>query len=191
MSASPPPSTKTTWLLGSALVAAALWAGNFHLRSAGLLHEREQANRRKIEALRGQLESARQVIAEIGVIERQAAAAGTELDRWSQERPTGPTVVWFPVWLKAQLNRVGIAEAQIRLNTEVPATGLPGFKRTCWNVNLPPQGGMQNMTALLLAVEEIEQRERFVKILDCSFRSAVVDPHWPAGGFNVEALIRE
>jgi hypothetical protein len=86
---------------------------------------------------------------------------------------------------------MGVADAQIRLNTEVPEPGLPGFKRTCWNVNLPPQDGLRSVTAALLAVREIEQRDRFVKILDCSIRSNPREPARPVGAFNVEVLIPE
>ena len=103
----------------------------------------------------------------------------------------GSAVVWFPVWLKAQIHPFGVVESQIRLNTEVSEPGLAGFRRTYWNVNLPPQAGMRNMTAAVLAVKAIEQRGRFVKVLDCSFHSNTEEPHWPAVSFNVEALIQD
>lgn len=191
MSASPPRSRMRIWLLSGGLLGLALWNGHLQLQAHGALREREQANRRRIAALRGQLESAHLAMEEIKVIAQQEATARAELDRWSRERQSGPTVVWFPLWLKAQLRRVGIVEAQIRLNIEVPEPGLPGFKRTCWHVNLPPQAGLRSMNEVMLAVKEIEQRERFVKILDCTFLAATAEPHWPAGGFNVEALVRE
>ena len=191
MSVSPKRSKTSVWLARVGLFGVALMGGHFLLQSQGALREREQASRRKTAELRERLENAREAITEIREMEQQAASARADLDRWSHERSSGPTVVWFPLWLKAQLHRFGVVESHIRLNTEVPEPGLSGFKRTCWNVILPPQSGMRNMTAALLAVNEIEQRERFVKVLDCSLRSDAEEPHWPAVSFNVEALIRE
>lgn len=187
----PKASMKTIWLVGTGLVGLALWSGQIQLRSYKIFRERDEANERKAAELHRQLESAHRTIGEVKEIEQQAAAVRTGLDRWATERQTGPTVVWFPGWLKAQLLRRGIAEAQIRLNTEVPEPGLPGFKRTCWNVNLPPQEGVRSMTALLLAVRDIEQRDRFVKILDCSIRAVPEEPARLVGAFNVEVLIPE
>lgn len=177
---------KRTWLLLAVLV---LWAGYHYLQSQGALREQALADRRQAEELRGQLESADRTMETIKLLGQETAAARAKMDRWDQARPEGPSVVWFPVWLRARLQQAGIVEAQIRLNTEIAEPGFPGFKRTYWNVNVPPQAGLPSMKAVLEAVEKIEQRERLVKIADCSFRASAVDPYWPAGGFNVEALV--
>ena len=188
MSTSP---QRSIWLSGLGLAGLALWGGHYYLHSSDGLVEREQANLRKTAGLREEMDGAREKIAAIAPIEQRAAEIPGELDRWREERRSGPEVVWFPDWLRAQLRRFGIVEAQIRLNTRVPEPGLPGFSRSCWNVNLPKQDGVRNATALLLAVKEIGQRERFVKTLDCSIRANPEEPNRPAGAFNVEVLIAD
>lgn len=191
MSVSPQKSGTKLWLRSGGLLGLAACGICFHVHSHRTLVEREEADRRRVAALRGKVEDTHQAISEIAAIEHEANEARAGLDRWTQERSAGPAVVWFPEWLRAQLRRFGIVEAQIRLNAERPQPGVAGFKRISWNVSLPPQNGMRSLTSVLLAVKEIDQRERFVTVLDCSFHSSVEEPHWPAGGFNVEALIRE
>lgn len=191
MNESPKRTRKGKLLVLAGFLIAGSWALHHHSQSLIPILEQEKANRDSIAKLNGQLESARRDLDAIKASERRATGARAELIQWSQERPMGPPIVWFPGKLKEHLHRLGITEAGIRLNTELPEPGVSEFTRTYWHVNLPPQEGLQSITALLSAVAEIERLEPWVKIMDCVFHSDADAKSSTAGGFNVEALIRK
>lgn len=107
------------------------------------------------------------------------------------DRPGEPAVVWLPPKLRTDLARFGIEEAVIRQNSAVSEPGLSEYERTYWRLTLPAQGGMRTMTGVLLAVADLDQSDRGLKILDFFFQCDAGAPHWPAGGFNISALVRK
>lgn len=123
--------------------------------------------------------------------EQGSVNARMELSSLRGDRPGEPAVVWLPPKLRTDLARFGIEEAVIRQNSAVPEPGLSGYERTYWRLTLPAQGGMRTMTGVLLAVADLEQSDRGLKILDFSFQCDAGAPHWPAGGFNISALVRK
>lgn len=117
--------------------------------------------------------------------------ARMELNSLRGDRPGEPAVVWLPARLKSDIARFGIQGAVVRQNSAVPEPGLHGYERTYWRLTLPPQSGARTMTGVLLAVADIEQADRRLKVLDFSFQCDAAEPHWPAGGFNISALVRK
>jgi len=182
-------SKKSTLLLAGSILV--IGAGSFVTEQIYPLWEKERTNRSQLVDLNGKIKRAQKVIASVEAIEKRSRETREALARMTQEHAMGPAVVWFPARLKEYLGRFGIADAQIRLNSTVPDPENEEFKRTFWNVQFPPQAGVQDMNAILLAVAAIEDREQFVRILDCSFASDPNDPHWPTGSFNISAMIRE
>ncbi len=171
---------------GAAMVGVA-WYFNTHWLVP--LRLREAESRQKLADARQRISDSKGKIREIGVEEHAARAARASLDSLQRDIPKDPTPVWLPVRLKKHLRSAGIAEAGIRMNVAIPEPGIPGYERSYWHLNLPRQEGMRTMSGLLLAVAEIERQEPFVRILDVSFSSDSDEPHWPAGGFNVTALV--
>lgn len=152
---------------------------------------KEHSNQLGLAKLATQLADARKELDGKPELERQTASVRTELLRWSGKVPVGSAKVWFPDWLKEQLTSLGIKESQIRLNSEVPEPGLSGFKRTFWHVSLPEQAGLKNIPKFLLALQELDQRERLMKILDCTLQAGPDGQQSPTGGFNVEAIVED
>ncbi len=168
------------------------WTLVEHRRSMRPIVVGELANRLRLAELEGQLADARKEIDGKTEIERQTASAREDLLRWSNGKvPVGPSKVWFPVWLKERLESIGITESQIRLNTEIPEPGLSGFKRSFWNVNLPAQAGLSDIPKLLLALQDIQEREPLIKILDCTLHPGPEGLHSLTGTFNVEAIVED
>jgi hypothetical protein len=96
---------------------------------------------------------------------------------------------FFAGKLRTHQRTGGIAEGGIRAAATVREPGVPGYERTYWQLNLPGQDGMRSMSEVLQAVAEIERQEPSMRILDLSFVAASEAPHWPAGEFNVTALV--
>ena len=152
---------------------------------------KEHSNQLGLAKLATQLADARKELDGKPELERQTASVRTELLRWSGKVPVGPSKVWFSVWLRQQLESSGIRESQIRFNAEIPEPGVSGFKRSFWNVSLPAQAELRDIPKVLLALQEIEQRERLIKILDCNFQHGPDGNQPLTGTFNVEAIIEE
>ena len=178
-------------VFAAGLAAFSAWDYWEHRDLMRTITAREESNQARLAELATQLANARKEIDAQPEIERQTAAARAELRFRSGKVPTGSAKVWFPVWFKEQLQAIGIAESQIRLNVEFPELGRSGFKRTFWNVSLPAQVGMKSIPTVLVALEEIENRERLVKILDCNFQPGPDGPQSPTGAFNVEAIVED
>ena len=98
---------------------------------------------------------------------------------------------WFPVKLRAHLRNFGITEATVRMNGSKPEPGVLGYERTYWRLTFPRQEGVRNISSILLALAEVEQIDRAVKILDFSLHSDPEPPHAPLGGVNIAALLRK
>ncbi len=161
------------------------WVFVEHRKSMRSIGAREQSNQIRLAELATRLADARKAIDGISEIEQQTASVRSGLVRWSGQVSSAAAKVWFPVWLKEQLQSIGISEAQIRLNTEIPEPGLSGFKRSFWNVNLPEQAGLSDIPKLLLRLQEIEQRGSTFKFLDCNIRTG---QRSPTAVFNVEVI---
>ncbi len=178
-------------LFALCLAAFSSWDYWEHRDLMRTISAREESNQARLAELSTQLTNARKEIEAQPEIEQKTAAVRAELHFRSGRVPAGSAKVWFPVWLKEQLQAIGIAESQIRLNAEIPEPGRTGFKRTFWNVNLPAQAGMKSIPTVLVALQEIEHRERLVKVLDCNFQPGPDGPQSPTGAFNVEAIVED
>lgn len=191
MRASAPPSLTKTRLWRVGLVGLALCGIYAHIQSRGSLATREEAAWRKTAERHEELQRTQETLAEIAALELEAEEARAGLDRWDQGRGAGSLRVWFPEWLRSQLRHSGIGEAQIRVTSERAEPGLVGLKRISCHVHVPAQKGAPNVAAVILALRDLDQRERFVRVVDCSFRAGAEAPHWPMGDFNIEAVVRE
>ncbi len=167
------------------------WTFIEHRKSMRPIVAGEQANQLRLTELASKLADARKELDGKPELERQTASVRTELLRWSGKVPVGPSKVWFSVWLRQKLESSGIRESQIRFNAEIPEPGVSGFKRSFWNVSLPAQAELRDIPKVLLALQEIEQRERLIKILDCNFQHGPDGNQPLTGTFNVEAIIEE
>ena len=168
------------------------WTFIEHRRSMRPIIAGELANRLRLAELDSQLAGARKEMDGKAEIERKTASARVDLIRWSNGNvPVGPSKVWFPVWLKERLASIGITESQIRLNTEIPEPGHSGFKRSFWNVNLPAQAGLRDIRKLLLALQDIQEREPLIKIQDCNLHHGPEGHQSLTGSFNVEVIVEE
>lgn len=175
---------------GGAVLAAA-WC--FHSQWTAPLRRCELEQTQGLADVRQRIADARTEIREALNQEQEQGKmnARMELNSLRGGQPGEPAVVWLPARLRSDLARFGIQGAAVRQNSAVPEPGLHGYERTYWRLTLPPQGGARTMTGILLAVADIERADRGLKVLDFSFQCDAAEPHWPAGGFNISALVRK
>lgn len=182
-----PRSISVRQFLAAGAVLGAAWCIHSHWLVP--VQQREAECLQALADVRQRLGDAKAKIQEIRRQEQAAGGARGLLASLRDNVPEEPTSVWLPVRLRAPLRSAGIEEAGIRMNSAIPDPSVPGYERTFWHLNLPRQDGMKTMGGVLLAVAEIERHEPFVRILDVSFATDSEEPHWPAGGLNVTALV--
>ena len=93
--------------------------------------------------------------------------------------------------VKEHFKHFGIAVDIVRLNTLRLEDGLPGFKRAYWGVSMPMGNDGNNVTGLLLAVAELEEQNRYLKVLDFAIQPDVENPLLRTAAINIEALVQE
>lgn len=173
-------------LTGSVVLCAGWWFRGHRLVP---LEQREAESLHALAGARQRLGTAKETIQGMNAQKQEAARTLGSLDALNRDIPKDPTLVWLPVRVKAHLQKGGVDEATIRINSAMPDPVVAGYERTNWHVHLPSQDGMRNMAGVLLALAEIERQEPFVRILDVDFHAGSEAPHWPTGGFNVTALV--
>ena len=155
------------------------------------LHQRESALWQEVAALQQRSDDVRKEMSQIKENEQEAMRLRGNLNSLFDDVPLGPAISWFPGRLKTQLSGFGVTKAEIRQNTAVQIPGLPGFEWTFWHVQLPRQGGIRKVSDILLAIAQIEQQDRFVKVVDLTVRADQQEALWVAGNVNVAAFVRK
>lgn len=181
------------------LMIRALIAGSIILAGCGIVYNRAIAPLQRqqaewlleIDSLRNQVRLAQDELNAIKDQEQAGWQLRRSLDSLHDGIPVDSAVTWFPPRMKSLLGRLGVEQVGIRLNTTEPEPKLVGYERTFWHVSLPQQSSMRKMTDALLVVAQLEQQDRFVKIMDFSLHAEAQEPAWVAGHVNVMAFVRK
>lgn len=132
---------------------------------------REKDTLVKIAELRGQIDSATRELEAMQALKNRAALGTTELGRLRGEVHKGAVMAWFPVQIRQAFAQAENPVSSVRLNTTLLASGLPGCERSYWHVVAPFEPARRGLAGLLLAANEIERQEPFVRLLDFSAKS--------------------
>jgi hypothetical protein len=157
----------------------------------GPLKKRANDSQRRLVELRENLEPARETIQRVRTLEQKTAQARRELQGLKGDHPKGSALVWLPERAKEHFKQFGIAVTVIRLNTVQDEAGLPGYRRAYWGIGLPIENGEKSVNGLLLAVEQLERQNRFVRVIDFAIRPDVENPLLRTAAINIVALVQE
>lgn len=171
--------------VGAALGAA--WA--FHSQWIAPLSLRAQDSVRKSAELRERLGSAVETVREVKACEQELGKARTALGRLLGDCPRESVMVALPERVRQHFAQFGLPLGVIRLNATQDTPGLPGYQRVFWSMALPVSESDRNATGLLLAVAELEERNRFIKVLDVSLQPDAEDPLQRTAGINFMAVL--
>lgn len=146
-------------------------AGLFYWQWILPVQASEKDMQTKIAELHRQIDSATTELGAIQALKNRAALGTAELGRLQGEVHKGAVMAWFPVQIQQAFEQAKNPISSVRLNTTLLAAGLPGCERSSWYVAAPFEPAKRGIAGLLLAVNEIERQEPFVRLLDFSVKS--------------------
>ena len=173
----------------SGLIIVCLWLA-FNALIAPL-REREHQLQSKATVLHGQLSDARNEAAEIQELELKTASGRVELHRLDNEFPSSSPRQWVPERIKKHFDRYGFAQLTTSVKSAVDEPGMPGYERISWKLNLPVQNVTQASGSLLLAVADLEQTERVVRVKDVEIHKDADEPVRSTAAVNFSTLVRK
>ena len=156
-------------LLTAAICLGAAWL--FYRQWILPVQAGEKDTHGKIAELRGQIDAADKEIEAIQALKSRAAMGAAELGRLHGEVHQGAVMAWLPVQIQQAFAQAENPVSSVRLNTTLLASGLPGCERSYWHVVAPFDPARRGIAGLLVAVNEIERQEPFVRLLDFSVKS--------------------
>jgi hypothetical protein len=171
------------------LALAVAW--EYHGEFIAPLRQREAETQREIADLSERLADARTTMAGIQAQEKDADRVRSELERLREELPKGAAMVALPEMVKGHFAKSGINVPLIRLNTTQDCPDLPGYAHGYWSVALPIGDAGPKVTAMLLAVAELEQRDPFLRVLEFAIRTDPENPGGRMGSLNLGTVIRK
>ena len=176
------------------LVAAAICLGAswlFYTRWILPVQTGERNAQIKITELRGRIDVANKELEAIQALKIRAALGVTELERLRGEVHQGAVMAWFPVLIRQAFAQAEIRVSSVLLNTTLLAPGLPGCERSYWHILAPCESARRGFAGLLLAVNEIERQEPFVRLLDFSVKSDPSDVNAGVAEMNFVVLAEQ
>lgn len=155
------------------------------------MQERERDIRAEIASLREKIAAGRNTMMEIKNLEIKSTGAQKELQRLDDELPTSPPVVWIPEHIKQHFGRSGFAEVIIRQKTALAEPEFPGYQRISWSMDIPMKNVAQQIGSLLLAVSELEETERIVRVGDIAIQADAPQSGLRAASVTFSTLVRK
>ena len=181
---------KKMWPRWMAIGALVLAGGRvFQLQSIVPFRVQETAARRGVAELQGRIADARNAILQFRALEKDADRKRGELERLQGEPPASVVMVSFPERLKEHFSHFGLRVGVVRMNANLDEAGLPGYKRIYWSMALPIEKADRNITGLLLAIAELEQKDPGIKVIDFALQRDAEDARMRVANVNVSILV--
>jgi hypothetical protein len=111
---------------------------------------------------------------------RQAYAAMTA------HIPTGEPIAWFPTRLTEFFRKEGIPKQNFRCNPDLALQQFPGFKTSCWMIELP---GVDFAT-LGKALAALENQEGLIQIVNLQIEASSKEPDRHHAQLVVTTLVK-
>jgi len=182
------PFTRRRWLMTGLALAGLFLVYEYTIAPR---RERERQVRARIACLREETSDALKRIKGLQDLELKSAGARSELNRLDSEGPAAPPLVWVPEIVKRNFSQFGFAELKVWARNTSDEPQLPGYRRTFWCINVTMQNVPQQMSGLLLAIAQLEEKERMVRVADIAIDAGAGAPGPRTAVINISTLLRE
>lgn len=173
-------------LIGGAALGS-VWLFSHYAVTPFRLHEEESV--RRADELRERLHSAQATLRGIRNPGQELAGESAALTRLFGESTLDSAMIAFPESVRQHFLRFGHSLRVMRLNTIQELPDLPGYQRVYWSVALPVAETDLNLTGLLIAVTELEEQNRFIKVIDFALQPDVEEPGARTVAVNLVTLL--
>ena len=158
-------------LCGSALVSG--WM--FQSRAITPLNLRDEALVRKRTELQDNLQSTHEKLLAIKEFDGKIGEARGVLNRLAGDQGETSMIVAFPKEMVEHFTRFGFSSASVRLVKASQERDLPGYQRLYWSIGIRIPSTERHVEGLLLATAELQQNDRYVKVVDFTLQPDVKD----------------
>ncbi len=173
------------------LAVSALTAWGFYKEAIRPLQERhEQFTHRKNE-LEIQLDSARAKFVAIKQAELKVGAARGALNHFIGDETDESAMVAFPAEIEEHFKRFGLHDVVVRMAATEKEPALPNYQRIYWSVGVSVPKKERNAEGLLLAVSDLEQQSRVIKVVDFSLQPDAENQNIGAATVNILIVARK
>lgn len=174
------------FLIGGAALGS-VWLFSQYVITPLRLHEKDSVLR--VGELRQQLDSAHAALRGIGNPKKDLEDERSALNRLAGESALKSTMGSFPENVRQHFARFGVPLRVMRLSTIQEMPDLPGYQRVYWSVGLSVAKADRTLTGLLISVAELEEQNRFIKVLDFALQPDVEEPGARTVGINLVTLL--
>jgi len=115
-----------------------------------------------------------------------AAAAREAYAVMQSSIPSSDPIAWFPTRLTEFFIKAGISKQNFRCNPDPAEPKFPGFKTSCWMIELP---GVDFAT-LGKALAALENQEGLIQITNLQIEAAVKEPDRHHAQLTVTTLVK-
>jgi len=173
------------------LAISALTVWGFYQGAILPLRERDEQFVQRKAQLEEQLDSARAKFVAIKQAELKVAAARGALNHFLGDETDESAMVAFPTEIEEYFKRFGLHNVVVRMAATKPEPDLPRYQRVYWSVGVQIPKKERNAEGLLLAVSDLEQQSRFIKVIDFSLQPDAENQNLGAATVNVMIVARK
>jgi len=153
------------------------------------LDKRETAATKEIASLEPKIRDAKSKIARVRAVEAGDAHA-SEAQRvytiMKAKIPVGQPVAWLPTRFTEFFKQQGIGKPIYRANPEPTELHFPGYKASCWTMELPGVG----FAALGAALASLENQEGLMQITNLQIDPIATSPEIHHAQLTISTLVK-
>lgn len=166
------------------LLAALLWA--YFAFLLGPLEANEEKSAVGIQTLEPQIAEAKEQLAKTAKLEKKAPVATAALNQLKSTIPDGAPIAWFPPRMASFFKRHGIEKAATHLVSEEPDSGLPGFRKLIWAVEIQ----RVEFIPFGQAMSSLENEEPLLNVINVTVEATREDAQYQHAVLTVSTLVK-
>lgn len=166
------------------LLTGLLWA--YFALLLGPLETNEEKSATGIQVLEPQIADAKQQIVKTAALEKKAPVATAALNQLKSGIPDGAPIAWFPPRMADFFKRHGIEKTSVHLVSEEPDSGVPGFRKLIWAVEIQKV----EFVSFGQAVASLENEEPLLNVINVTVEATREDAQFQHAVLTVSTLVK-
>lgn len=174
-------------VLGAAGLGVSWW---FYSSTIAPLEKRKEEFLQRRADLRHRVVAGRLKLVAIKDAEQKLGTVRTNLNRLVGDNSGESPMVAFPADVAYHFAQLGFPSAVVRLATIEPDKDIADYDRIYWSIGLPIPMSDHSLKALLVAIANLEELDRLIKVTDFSVQPDSENPAQRNASIGVVILAR-